>query len=107
MLRRLFFGGVLSLMLAGCSPDSPRISTAALRQQVIETERAFAATMANRDHTAFVSFLSEEAVFFSGPTPLRGAKEVAGWWKKYYEDAEAPFSWMPEEVEVLDSAPSP
>jgi ketosteroid isomerase-like protein len=59
--------------------------------------------MATRDHKAFTSFLSQEAVFFSGPKPLRGAQQVADWWKRYYEGPDAPFSWEPEDVEVLDS----
>ena len=74
-----------------------------LKQQVANTERAFARTMAARDHTAFTSFLSREAVFFSGPKPLHGAEQVAEWWKRYYSAAEAPFSWEPDEVEVLES----
>jgi len=59
--------------------------------------------MATRDHKAFMSFLSQEAVFFSGDKPLRGAQQVADWWKRYYEGPDAPFSWEPEDVEVLDS----
>jgi ketosteroid isomerase-like protein len=74
-----------------------------LRQQVEDTERAFAATMADRDHDAFTSFLSGEAVFFSGETPLRGKQQVADAWKPYFEDPDAPFSWEPQQVEVLDS----
>ncbi len=89
--------------IAGCTSTSPQASTAGLRQQVVETERAFARTMATRDHAAFVSFLSKEAVFFSGPKPLKGAEAVAAWWKRYYEGPVAPFSWEPEEVAVLDS----
>jgi len=69
----------------------------------METERAFAQTMANRDHAAIKSFLSDEAIFFSGETPLRGKQQVAEWWKRYFEANEAPFSWKPEHVEVLDS----
>ena len=79
-------------------PDLP-----ALEREVEQTERAFARTMADRDHEAFASFLSEETVFFSGPTPLRGKRQVAAWWTRYYEGPEAPFSWEPERVEVLDS----
>jgi hypothetical protein len=61
-----------TLTLAGCSSTSPQASAADLRQQVVETERAFARTMATRDHAAFVSFLSisrepeEVAVLDSG-----------------------------------------
>lgn len=76
---------------------------ATLREQVFATERAFAKTMADRDFTAFTSFLSEEAVFFSGPAPLRGKVEVAARWKRFFEAKEAPFSWEPAQVEVLDS----
>jgi len=74
-----------------------------LQQQVFQTERAFAKTMADRDHAAFVTFLSDETVFFSGPVPLRGKAAVAAWWKRYYEKPEAPFAWEPGQVEVLDS----
>ena len=28
--------------------------------------------MADRDHAAFATFISEEAVFFTGPKPLHG-----------------------------------
>ena len=67
------------------------------------TEIAFAATMAARDHIAFASFLAPETVFFSGGGPLRGRDEVAGAWKRFFTEPEAPFSWTPTEVAVLDS----
>jgi ketosteroid isomerase-like protein len=70
---------------------------------VADTERAFAKTMADRDHVAFAAFLSDEAVFFTGPNPLHGKVEVAAAWKRFYERPQAPFSWQPEVVEVLDS----
>lgn len=76
---------------------------ASLVRQVIETERGFARTMAARDFKAFVSFVSAEAVFFTGDKPLRGRQTVADRWKTYFEKPEAPFSWEPETVEVLDS----
>lgn len=78
-------------------------TNAELKQQVADTERAFAATMAKRDHAAFVTFLSDEAVFYSGARVLRGKDAVAAEWKALYEKPEAPFSWEPEQVEVLDS----
>lgn len=77
---------------------------AALREQVRDTERAFARTMAGRDHAAFVRFLADEAVFFSGPGQvLRGRDAVAAGWEGYFSAPAAPFSWEPDEVEVLDS----
>lgn len=74
-----------------------------LRQQVEDTERAFAKTMADRDHDAFTSFLADETVFFAGEKPLRGKQVVANAWKPFFEKPEAPFSWEPVTVVVLDS----
>ena len=97
------------LALAGCTampptPSAPpRADLAAARAQVMATERAFARTMADRDLQAFSSFLSDEAVFFSGPAPLRGKAAVTAFWARFYNAPQAPFSWDPDEVEVLDS----
>lgn len=72
------------------------------RREVRDTELAFAATMAARDHDAFTSFLSVDAVFFSGAgVVLRGREAVAAAWKPYFDRPEAPFSWEPDTVEVL------
>ena len=76
---------------------------ALLKQQVEETERAFAATMAQRDHAAFVDFLAEEAIFFSACKPTRGKANIAALWKPFFEAEKAPFSWEPQVVEVLDT----
>lgn len=73
-----------------------------LREQVAQAERAFAQTMADRDHEAFASFVSEEAIFF-GPTPLKGKQAVSDGWKPFFTAPDAPFSWEPETVEVLES----
>jgi len=70
---------------------------------VMDMERAFADTMARRDFEKFKTFISEEAVFFSGATPLRGRQQIADAWEGYFKDPLAPFSWEPEHVEVLDS----
>lgn len=102
-------------MLAGCAapaaerhapPGAAALATAdraAIERAVAARERAFAQTMADRDHAAFVTFLSEEAVFFTGPTPLRGRAAVAAAWQRFYATPAAPFSWEPDAVEALDS----
>ena len=90
-------------LLSGCASSASFEDGTALRQEVMATERAFARTMAERDHAAFTSFLSEEAIFFSGEQTLRGKQQVAEAWKQYFEAEKAPFSWEPEEVEVLES----
>lgn len=91
------------VLLAACDASSESFTAEESRQQVMDTERAFAQTMADRDFEAFVTFLSEEAVFFSGETPTRGKQQVAEQWKPFFEKPDAPFSWTPETVEVLDS----
>jgi uncharacterized protein (TIGR02246 family) len=78
-------------------------SLAELQEQVRRSELAFAKTMAERDHAGFVSFLAEDAVFMGPARALRGRQQVADGWKRFYEGNEAPFSWEPEQVEVLDS----
>jgi ketosteroid isomerase-like protein len=89
-------------LAAGCAAMPPA-DTAALTRQVADTERAFAKTMADRDHAAFTSFLAEEAVFLAGPMALRGRARVAEAWKRFYTGPQAPFSWEPAEVVVLES----
>ncbi len=104
-VRRPVRSAILSSALAFpvLAGDAPKAPPQALRDEVFATEHAFAKTMADRDHAAFVSFLASETIFFSGEKPLRGAEAVAAWWKKYYEGKEAPFSWEPAQVEVLES----
>lgn len=89
-LAKFAFTTALALATAGAGAAP---SNAELKQQVADTERAFAATMQQRDLAAFTSFLSDETVFYSGPTPLRGKEQVAAFWKKFYDGKEAPFSW--------------
>ncbi len=90
------------MMLAGCA-TVPAVSRADLEQQVATRERAFAQTMAERNFAAFPDFVSAEAIFFTGPTPLRGREQVTAGWKRFYDRPVAPFSWLPDKVEVLDS----
>lgn len=91
---------LLFMNAAVCSEEQ---NLSELRQQVTDTERAFAQTMAERDFERFVSYLALDAIFFSGETALRGKQQVADKWKSYYESPDAPFSWEPAQVEVLDS----
>lgn len=73
-----------------------------LASEVRAAETAFAQTMADRDLESFESFLADEAVFFTGSV-LRGAEAIAAAWSPYFDGAEAPFSWEPEQVVVLES----
>ncbi len=72
-------------------------------EKVWATELAFARTMADRDLDAFAAHVSEEAVFFAGTTAMRGRREVVRAWAAYFSAPDAPFSWAPDQVEVLAS----
>jgi len=103
-------GPLILSAVAGCAATRPAAAGAVaaperaeLERSVRDTERAFAATMAARDHAAFTRFLSAETVFFAGTRALRGRDAVANAWKPFYDGPVAPFSWSPETVEVLDS----
>jgi ketosteroid isomerase-like protein len=85
-------------MLPGSASMTPHPPGTDLQRQVADTERAFAKTMADRDHAAFASFLSDETIFFSGAKALRGKQQVADAWKRFYDGADPPFSWEPEVV---------
>ena len=78
-------------------------TNAASKEQVRRTELAFAKTLADRDPAAFASFLSREAIFVSNGRAARGPQQVMERWKAYFQTPEAPFSWEPDEVQVLDS----
>lgn len=85
--------------------EPPAVTTpvdpAALARQVADTERAFARSMAERDHAAFVALLSDQAVFFGGAQVLHGKAAVADGWKRFFDGPAAPFSWAPDQVQVL------
>jgi ketosteroid isomerase-like protein len=98
-MTRWTFGAAALVLAIGAHAET----NAELKEQVRQTEIAFAKTMADRDPAAFASFLAGEAVFMSGARVTRGAREVAERWKPFFEGAQAPFSWAPETVEVLDS----
>ena len=102
-MRTVFFFIVSMVLMFGCKSSGQKGDQATLKQQVMDTEQAFAHTMAARDHAAFTSFVSDEAIFFSGEKRLRGKQQVADSWKRFFDGPDAPFSWKPETVEVLNS----
>jgi len=99
---RLIAGFIIACALTACAQAPLRVPVEEARQQVMATERAFAKTMADRDHAAFARFISEDAIFLSGKT-LRGRQEVVDAWARFYVKPDAPFSWEPDAVEVLAS----
>lgn len=87
--------GILAHGPAGAADDD------AWRQQVWDTERAFARSMAERDFGAFGRHLSEHAIFYNGSQPIRGKTAVLAAWAPFYQGDKAPFAWEPDHVAVL------
>jgi len=73
------------------------------RTEVLAAERAFARSMADRDFAAFGRYVAEDSVFFGGTTALRGRAAVLAAWEAFFDGPTAPFSWDPDQVEVLES----
>src|SRR6185312_481038 len=97
---------LLALALGGCASTAPRATAqatrapggaaptaeaqarAALQQatsQVVAAERAFASTMQQRNFKAFLTFLSPDAIFFSGSSVERGPAQIAEQWAPYFQ----------------------
>lgn len=98
---------VLCAALAGhclrAQAQSIASAPASAKEQVTATERAFAKSMADRDQQKFSTFISTEAVFFSGDQARRGKTKIVDAWLNFFKGPQAPFSWEPATVEVLDS----
>lgn len=92
--------GLLSAT-AATSLNAATPSVTGEQNPVRDAEIAFATTMAKRDFKAFAEFVAEDAIFIDGKQPLRGRAAVLAHWKRFFEGAEAPFSWTPDLVEVL------
>lgn len=73
------------------------------RAEVLAAERAFARSMAERDFAAFGRLVAEDTLFFAGRDVLRGKAAVLEGWKGFFDGPVAPFSWEPDQVEVLAS----
>lgn len=96
----------LLMAVAGCaSQPTMRVAPVdldALTREVTAAETAFARSMADRDFEAFASHIADDAIFQPGPDTLRGKAAILAAWARYFEGPEAPFSWRPETVVVLD-----
>ncbi|MDD3763983.1 MAG: nuclear transport factor 2 family protein [Nevskiales bacterium] len=90
-------------LLPGCSGMPATEDLGRVRAQVAATERAFAQTMADRDHDTFTGFLDDDAIFIGARQTLRGKAAVSEAWSAYFASPTAPFSWEPETVEVRPS----
>jgi ketosteroid isomerase-like protein len=101
--RALALGALVPVAPGDLTAQDVGGAPAALAAEVEAREIAFAKTMADRDFAAFVRFVSGDAVFFAGDAPLRGKEAVAQGWEGFFNGPDAPFSWHPDLVEVLES----
>ena len=89
------FAAAFAIPAAAASPS--------LRDEVWAAEVAFARSMAERNLKKFGELVSEEAIFFAGTTALIGRAKVIEGWTAFFKEPAAPFSWEPDQVEVLAS----
>lgn len=103
--RRAAILGIATTAALAAPQSKETGKSVAAKDRVADTERAFAASMAQRDKAAFESHLSTEAIFFGGDGTQvsRGKRAVVAAWSRFFEGPSAPFSWAPDLVEVLDS----
>lgn len=104
---------IVPLLVASATPTTAQEERAPAANAVVldgphadavrAAEVAFARTMADRDFEAFLTFIAADAVFFAGNRPLRGRDAIGEAWRPFFEGAEAPFSWTPDVVQVLDA----
>lgn len=106
-MKRLVYGlaAALLILAAALAPVAPRAFAAPRDRagEVRAAERAFAKTMADRDLKSFGGYIAPEGVFFGRKGATRGRAAIVADWKRFFEGADAPFSWEPETVEVLKS----
>jgi ketosteroid isomerase-like protein len=100
---RLSITAVVSLLTLIMAHTAPAATREELTAQVRAAETAFADSMAKRDLSAFAAHVADEAVFFGRNGELRGRAAVVEEWKSYFSGPNAPFSWKPESVAVLES----
>src|SRR5262245_27359384 len=104
--RQMVMGSLLGVPGLSAALGAQQTQGGPNSQRVAEAERAFAATMARRDVTAFASHIAQEAIFMGAgdaPRVLRGRTAIVEAWKMYFDGPAAPFSWEPDIAEVIDS----
>ena len=93
-----------ALLLAVSGVAAAQVGTPeSWRADVFAAERAFAKSMADRDFAAFGRHVAADTLFFGNAKVHRGRDAVLAAWKGFFDGPQAPFSWEPDQVEVLDS----
>ena len=90
----------LGLTVLGDVGHAQRVETKAAAQAIMQADRDFNQALASRDKTRFLSFVSENAVFF-GTGPMRGHSEILTGWAAFFEPGGSTLTWEPTSAEVL------
>ena len=98
-LRRL----VGAMFLLAAATAVAQSSLEVRRAEVFAAERAFASSMAERDFAAFGRYVAEDCVFFGGTLRCADATPCSRHGSLSSMVPRAPFSWEPDQVEVLAS----
>jgi ketosteroid isomerase-like protein len=91
----------LATAAAALAHAADETQAARWREQVRAAECSFASSMARRELKAFERHLAEPALFFNGREPLQGRAAVVAGWKGFFDGAEAPFAWEPDQIVVV------
>ena len=102
LARWIFWAAVLLQTGLSAQAAEPK-KHAALVAEVMAAERAFAKSMADRNLAAFAEWVDEEAIFYTRIHPTRGKAAIVAEWTPLFVAKQAPFSWEPEDIVVLDS----
>lgn len=94
---------LIAVLLLAATSAAAQSQFETRRAEVFAAERAFARSMADRDVGAFGRYVADDCVFFNGTTAQRGREAVLAAWRAFFEGPAAPFSWEPDQVEVLAS----
>jgi ketosteroid isomerase-like protein len=103
MMRNAIAAAVVLMAFCATALADQKADVSRLQDELRATETAFAKTMADRDPAAFATFIADEAIFFGRNGEIRGRKAVVDAWAKLFEGKDAPFSWRPDTVAVLDA----
>jgi len=99
-MRPALLACTLTLAAADALAATPLPSASdltAIAAEVKASENAFARSMADRRLDKFTEFVAEDAVF-NGRSAQIGRPAVVEAWKRFFEGAQAPFSWGPDAV---------
>jgi len=92
----------LSLLLAGCT-SSPPNDTAAVREEILQTEHAFA-RMADVEGIgkAFIAFAADEAILIRNSKAIEGKEAIMEYFAQRPDSGQT-LSWEPRKIEVAAS----